>query len=354
MRIVHLPFYDDNPYQTLLMDSQRELGHDVWAGGGGGNFIGVALRDWKADLVHFHWLHPYLLRETNAASLARASRFLIEIILLKIRGAKIAWTIHNLVNHDGKHPFIEQRYSALFAKLCDHCFVHSRAAADAAVKRFGIPAGKLSVIPHGHYIGFYPDSISREEARKRLELSGTALVFLFLGRIEPYKGVFELIEAFKELPDNCRLIIAGKVVNSDLIPELESRVATVPEVQLHARRIPDCELQTFYNGADVVVFPFRNILTSGSLVLAMSFGKVVVAPRIPSLEEIVPADGVRWFTPGVAGSLAAAMNKWNSKDLTVSGRCNLTCARSWNWSSIAKINLRPVIPNGTETEVTIE
>ena len=336
MRIVHLPFYDDNPYQSLLIEAQRELGYEVWEGGGGGNFIGVALREWKADLVHFHWLHPYLLRESAAASIARSSRFLVEVALLKARGARIVWTIHNLVNHDGKHANIERWFSAQFAKKCDRCFVHSQAAADAAGKRFSIPPEKLSVIPHGHYLNVYPNTISPSAARETLKVPADARVYLFLGRIEPYKGVFDLIDAFRHLPSDCHLLIAGKVADSALLPELEEKIRENPQIHLHPKRIPDEDMQCFYKAADVVVFPFQKILTSGSLVLAMSFGKAVLAPQVPSLEEVVPVDGVIWFTPGEADSLADALFRCQNIDVRRAGTVNLEKVRTWDWQSIAK------------------
>lgn len=335
MRIVHLPFYEDNPYQSLLMDAQRELGHEVWAGGAGGNFLGVALRDWKADLLHFHWLHPYLLRESRWATIRRSARFLVEVALLKLRGAKIAWTIHNLVNHDGSHADLERRFSGLFARMTDACFVHSRAAAELAAQRFGIPPHKLHVIPHGHYIDVYPNTISRLDARARVGLPADATIFLFLGRIEPYKGVFDLIDALTTMPDHCHLLLAGKVANPELLPELERRCGGNTRIHHHTRRIPDEEIQVFYNAADVVVFPFRQILTSGSLVLAMSFGRGVVAPAVPSLMEILPEEGVRWFEPLQAGSLMNALHAAVSNDVQQGGAANRARAGEWSWATIA-------------------
>jgi beta-1,4-mannosyltransferase len=338
VRIVHLPFYDDNPYQTLLMRAQRDLGHDVWEGGGGGNFLGVALRNWKADLIHFHWLHPYLLRDSAFGSILRASRFLLEVGLLKLLGAKIAWTIHNLENHDGQHAAIEWRFSKLFAKLCDRCYVHSAAAALAAASKFGIPLAKLVVIPHGNYIDAYPNRLSQGEARTELGLQRQSRVFLFLGRIEPYKGVFDLIDAFKRLPGDSILLLAGKIANPELLPEIEARIAGHPRIHLHARRIPDDQLQQFFNAADVVVFPFRKILTSGSLVLAMSFGKAVVAPQVASLQEILPDSGVCWFDPNEQVSLVEAMNEWGTRNVVTAGAGNLVAARDWDWKAIAKFS----------------
>ena len=50
--------------------------------------------------------------------------------------------------------------------------------------------------------------------------------------------------------------------------------------------IKDDEFQLFFNAADVTVLPFTNVLNSGSLLLSMSFGSPVIAPRIGSIPEI--------------------------------------------------------------------
>src|SRR5690348_5469587 len=100
MRVVHLPVYDDNAYQKLLMDAQRQLGIEAIDGGGGGNFFRTALTKWHADILHFHWLHPYLIRPGALATLLRSIRLILELIILKLVGQRIVWTVHNLKNHD--------------------------------------------------------------------------------------------------------------------------------------------------------------------------------------------------------------------------------------------------------------
>ncbi len=339
MRIIHLPYYEENPYQRLLMEAQRELGHEVWPGGGGGNFFGVALREWKADVLHFHWLHPYLLRKSAFQSVLRATRFLAEVAVLKCRGARIAWTIHNLANHEGAHPRIEQWFTVQFARLADVCFIHSQAAGESASQAFGIPQSKLHIIPHGHYIGVYPDDMGEALARVRLGLTERAKVFLFLGRVEPYKGVFDLLDAFASLPDHCHLVIAGKTRDPEQAQLLSERCAKMLRVHHFPGRVGDNEMQQFFLAADVVVFPFRKILTSGSLVLAMSFGKAVVIPKVPSLLEIVPEGGADWFDPLSAESLADAMTESLKRDTAEAGKINFARAQEWDWKMISAITL---------------
>jgi glycosyltransferase involved in cell wall biosynthesis len=240
-----------------------------------------------------------------------------------------------LVNHDGLHPAIERNFSRAFAKFSDACFVHSNAAADAAAKQFWIPKSKLHVISHGNFIELYPNQIGRAEARHQLRLATEAKVFLFLGRIELYKGISDLIEAFRGMPDDCHLVLAGKVANLKLLPELERLAAGNPRIHLHPRRIPDDELQVFFNAADSVVLPFRQILTSGSLILAMGYGKVLVVPRIASLQEIVPSGGAVWFDPLDPTSLATALQEAAAAQPSAGGERNHHAALQWDWKKIA-------------------
>ena len=65
------------------------------------------------------------------------------------------------------------------------------------------------VIPHGHYRGIYPDTL-REEARRRLGLRTDERVILWFGKIKRYKGLPELIAAFREVRlSNVRLLVVG-------------------------------------------------------------------------------------------------------------------------------------------------
>src|SRR6266478_3025797 len=129
MRVVHLPVYEDNPYQRLLMNAQNELGVETINGGGGGNFFRSALFRWKADILHFHWLHPYMIRPSALGTLLRSARLLIELSILKLFGLRIVWTVHNLSNHSGQHLVLERWFTKRFARMPAAIIAHSRLAA---------------------------------------------------------------------------------------------------------------------------------------------------------------------------------------------------------------------------------
>src|SRR5204862_8340757 len=78
---------------------------------------------------------------------------------------------------------------------------------------FGVPAGKVTVIPLGVNNAVPVTALSGDEARARLGLTRGERVVLFFGSILPYKGVDVLVEAVAMLRKQglpCRLVIAGR------------------------------------------------------------------------------------------------------------------------------------------------
>ena len=324
------------------MEAQKQLGHEVLEGGGGGNFLGIALLKWKADVLHFHWIHPYLLRTSAIGSILRSLRFLVEILVLKIMGTHIAWTVHNLTNHEGLHPKIERFFSSIFIRLADTVFVHGQQAAKLSKKHFHGDASRFSVISHPAYCGIYPNDSSKVQARQKISpnlVGEVGTVFLFLGRVNRYKGVFELVNEFKSLPQTCKLIIAGQPSDSTTHAKMEAAMAEDARFIYLPQAIPENELHYYFNAADVVVLPFRKILTSGSVMLAMSFGKPLVVPDIEVIRETVSSLDVWWFDLGngasLRGALENAMQTWSPEK----GQANLQIANRLTWENLARETL---------------
>jgi beta-1,4-mannosyltransferase len=320
------------------MEAQKQLGHEVVEGGGGGDFLGIALRKWNADVLHFHWIHPYLLRKTSIDSIIRSLRFLLEILILKAKGTRIAWTIHNLSNHEGLHPKIEKFFSKAFIRLVDTIFVHGQQAARLSGRHFQINNNRFHLIAHPAYCGIYPNSSSRMEARQKISpyfFHENDVVFLFLGRVNPYKGVFELLQAFKSLPQGCKLIIAGQPSDSSTHSQIKAATAEDRRFLYFPEAIPESDLHFYFNAADIVVLPFRKILTSGSILLAMSFGKPLVVPDLEVIRETVAEEDVWWFDPGRPDSLKDALKKAAYNWSPEMGKANLEIAKSLTWEKLA-------------------
>ncbi len=89
-----------------------------------------------------------------------------------------------------------------------HCVTEME---EKAVLRY-FPGVKTFVVPNQVIIGAFADRPKRNQLREELNISKSAFVFLYLGRLHPHKGIDLSIKAFAELAKkhmDARLIIAG-------------------------------------------------------------------------------------------------------------------------------------------------
>jgi glycosyltransferase involved in cell wall biosynthesis len=200
---------------------------------------------------------------------------------------------------------------------------------------------RIRVIPHGHYLDAYPNDVSRDDARGRLGLPLDARVVAFVGWVREYKGVRELVQAFRLLDDPAaRLLIAGRPADSEFANEIRQLASDDSRTLLRLEFIPDEELQVYLNAADVVALPFKEIFTSGSAILAMSFGRAVLAPRQGCVPETLDERGAILYEPTDASGLATALQRAMEADLAAMGASNRSRCSELDWTRIARATLR--------------
>ena len=339
LKIVHLPVYHDNAYQKLLMDEQRKLGHEVIDGGGGGNFLRTCLFKWKPDILHLHWPHPYMIKSSLIGSWLRSSRLIMELKIIQMAGIKLVWTIHNLVSHDSKNPHLELYFLKIIANTVNAIIVHGKAAKNIVIKQLQINnPDKIIIIPHGNYIGYYPDNATREQARGVLGIQPESFVLLFIGQIHPYKGVQDLISAFKRLKSHrLVLVIAGTIPSLNYHEVLKTMIADDPRINFYPGYIDDNKLQYYFHASDLVVFPFRDIFTSGSLILAMGFGGCCLVPDFDVVTETIDPETGIVFNSKNTSSLQTKMENIikNPADIYEKGIKARRRVENWTFAEMA-------------------
>jgi glycosyltransferase involved in cell wall biosynthesis len=83
------------------------------------------------------------------------------------------------------------------------------------------------------------------------------------------------------------------------------------------------------------VLPFRDILTSGSAILALSHGRPVIAPALGCLPETLPADATILYDPTAPDALANAIEAAVAGDLAAMGSRARAFADTLDWKPIA-------------------
>jgi glycosyltransferase involved in cell wall biosynthesis len=153
------------------------------------------------------------------------------------------------------------------------------------------------VIPHGHYRDSYPNTTTPEHARRVLDLPADAPVLLFFGQVRPYKGVVELIDAFRAVTDPAaRLVVAGRPVDDAIAGAVRRAADRDARVQVHLGLVPPDDVQQFFAAADLVALPYVETLNSGAALLALSFDRRVLGPATGAFAELSRDLGERWVT----------------------------------------------------------
>jgi glycosyltransferase involved in cell wall biosynthesis len=247
--------------------------------------------------------------------------------------------VHDLKSPSQKHVVLDRLVTVMIAWLVHGMIVHSQFARSRLADVTRVSERKVHVIPHGNYIGYYSASLTRNHARERLEIGDGEVVFLLFGWIKRYKRVIELIRAFRSLSvASARLVIAGKAPEKKLEEEIRTEAASDPRILLHLHSVADVDVQVYMNASDVAVFPYSPVLTSGSLVLAESFGKATLVANDSGVEDPTASDGTFVYDSAAAGGLTRALeNATASRDrLAQMGEYNRAKATKRDWREVAE------------------
>ena len=320
-------------YTECFYPALSALGVKVRAGVLAGRWLFTNLRD--VDYVHVHWPSFLYSAPTRGACLYRFSLFLFFLLLCRWRGIRLVWTVHNLYPHDRcVIPQFDRLARRLLVRLAARFAIHGRSAAAEVQRAFPAVADRVVLIDHGHWVDRFPRSTSRKAARSALGLRESDFVYLFVGLCKPYKNVHGLIRAFDALPGNDALVIAGKFQDPGYEAAIRAAIDRSPKrIILHAGFIPDEKLQVYLLAANVVVAPYRDVLTSGTAMLALSFGRPVIAPKIGFLKDaIVDGCGVL-YDPVAPDGLTAAMTAAQTKSFDEDAIVAIAKTHSWDASA---------------------
>lgn len=293
----------------------------------------------RGGVVHIHWpSFLYFEPSSRLRTGVRLGKLALGLALIKRRGAAVIWTAHNLYPHEGGRDLLAHRLGrAITLAFADRVLVHGLSAATIVEREFGVPRSRLRIGHHPHWIDSYPNRVTALQARALLHIDPDEFLYLHIGRCKPYKGLEALIEAFREAPQPSRLLIAGNFSSAPYQEDIQALSRLTPNVQIVPRSIPDDELQLYLNAADCVVLPYRAVLTSGTALLALSFGRPVIAPDLGSMRDHVDVDSGILYDPEEPNALARALRDIRTRIFNPDAI--VARARCFTWSDMADLLL---------------
>jgi beta-1,4-mannosyltransferase len=278
-----------NPYAGLLAYAIAPLGVETVAG-----YRENLTPHWMQanaasfDVIHLHWPWGLYYADTLPEALKACAAMMDALLLARSMGCRIVWTMHNLYPHDSDNHDLDHLARLAIVATSSAVIVHCEAARQLLQSYFHRTDGVFT-IPHGHFMAPYPNTISTEEARKRFGFDDRHFVYLFFGTVRENKGVEQLVECFRTIEgDHLRFLFAARVCSDYGRRVVEAARESDPRiVSYETERFANDEFHGFYNAADIAVFPFTDILTSGSAITSLGFYCPVVVPALGCLPALV-------------------------------------------------------------------
>jgi glycosyltransferase involved in cell wall biosynthesis len=224
-------------------------------------------------------------------------------------------TLHTVLEQPGEEQ--EVVLKRLVARA-ERTIVMASAGADILRRRYGVPADRIRVIPHG-----VPDRPQRnpDEMKPRFGWQGRKVLMTF-GLLAPDKGIRHMIEAMPAIaakhPEALYEVVGATHPNQvrkegerhrRMLMDLARDLGVQEQVRFVDRFVEQEELLDMLQAADIYVTPYLNMaqVTSGTLSYAVAVGKPVIATPYVHAREILAEDHGLLVPPADSSALAEAV-----------------------------------------------
>lgn len=187
------------------------------------------------------------------------------------KGLVMGTIAHDPVRDFAVGPLWWHRWSVrLGYSFVRHVFVHDDTPVDFGGKR---PEGiEVHHIPFGAY-PLCPPRVAREEVRNRFGFAHSDIVFFAFGQIRDGKNLDLFLRAMTKLPENVKLLVAGKGHSGSSKPpefyqNLARELGVAERCRFEIRRVPDEEVGELFNAIDFTLLTYSAKFRSMSAVLA--------------------------------------------------------------------------------------
>jgi glycosyltransferase involved in cell wall biosynthesis len=207
-----------------------------------------------------------------------------------------------------------------------------------------LPDAQVAVAPHPVYSMFADDKVSKELARRQLQLPLDVPVLLFFGIVREYKGLRDVLAALPEIRAQLGrviLLIAGEFWE-DKRPYLGmiEQLRIGDSVIIEDKYIPNEDVAVYFSAADVLVAPYRRVTGSGVVQMARGFGMPVIMTNVCGGVAKEGTDGQTDFVipPMDPKSLANAILRFFRADHSIGAVESATCCnKRFSWDYIVDL-----------------
>lgn len=290
--LTNIPEVDGNPWLGSWLAAEASQGLDVQKL----TLARTLARDDASPVgAHLQWPEFVLNTASWRSGLRSMVALLVKCAILRVRGRRVVLTVHNLRSHERRRPRMETVLWWWVTRLATDTHLLSAASApEVLAVHPALRRTMVHVIPHGDFADLASRSPSREHARQSLSIPVDCRLLLSYGYLRAYKGTLDLMQVFSsETSPDQRLLVVGRSWPED-VASLEAGAVGDSRIELRIGYVPDADLLTMIAAADLIVQPFRRVLNSSTVMLALSCGRRVLVPSTPVFEELAERVGDGW------------------------------------------------------------
>jgi beta-1,4-mannosyltransferase len=285
--IFNPPDNSENQYISTLVRGIEENGY---VASGLDDMLQSRAHYQSIRLVHLNWFEN--LDESSKGSMWKSFfRKTAALLTIKASGKKLVWTMHNRLSHEKRSGNLSKILVKMLLKSVDAVVIHCAESEKALRDLYPGFRAKLLLIPHPHFIGTYGPAIEDSQRPQ------SPLRLLFMGAVKPYKNLELLIRVCAQFGDAVHLTIAGKPSTEEYASTLQRNGEGAAQVDLRLSFVEDHQIPGLIGACDVLVLPYdiRSSLNSGTVLLAFSYGRTVICPKIGTIDEL-PVEQSKVFT----------------------------------------------------------
>ena len=205
------------------------------------------------DVIYFESLHTWNLP-----------------IMLMSNNTTTYQVIHEVIPHEGdKQAKLVDLMNKAVVKLGDIIVLRNKTYIQKLIDRYGISAERVKYLELWRRYPYYTAPVHNGRV-------------LFFGRVNPYKGVDNLLEIVRLCPD-IQFDVIGRVDSQ--MQNVVAQLAKESNVKLNNNYVTDAEMCAAFINCDWVIVPYNSASQSGIIIDAYKYSRPVIAFNVGAITE---------------------------------------------------------------------
>lgn len=294
----------------------------------------------QSNDLHYHLLHSHYWLSGLVGTQLQTWWRIPHMVMFHTLGA-----VKNSIGIGEVEPALRIESERQVVGNCERIIAATEREKEDLIRYYGAPEQRISIIPCGINLDLFTP-IDKEIARKNLDLDHQNVI-LFVGRIEPLKGLEQLLRALSQITGAktpILMIVGGDEHSQDEIQGLQrlARELHIEDQVSFLGSVAQERLPMFYSAADICVIP-SHYESFGMVALeSLACGTSIVATDVGIMRHVTSNSNTgRLVTDNSPHHLATRISEllWQSDEQTQHALTRRAATAEFKWSNIANMML---------------